>query len=122
VKHVIKEWEKHANIRFNFISSQNATIRITFDTNGGSWSYVGQDILSAKPLHPTMNLSWIDDSEDISKTDKGVILHEFGHTLGLGHEQNVESIMMYVLYIYNNVDNANKAYFAPFIGISCQHQ
>jgi hypothetical protein len=97
VKRVVQEWEKYANIKFDCVKSQDATIRITFDSHDGSWSFIGHDILTAKPPSPTMNLSWVDNTKVISKIDKGVILHQFGHTLGLGHEQDMESIMMCVV-------------------------
>lgn len=64
-------------------------IRISFDTDkaAGSWSYVGQESLSQPAGSATMNLGWIDDkSSTLSDTDKGTILHEFGHVLGLMHE------------------------------------
>jgi hypothetical protein len=118
---VVQEWEKYANIKFDCVKSQDAIIRITFDPHDGSWSFIGRDILTAKSHSPTMNLSWVEDSEDISMIDKGIILHEFGHTLGLGHEQDMESIMMYVLCMMIAVD-AIKSYFTPFIGILCQLQ
>ncbi|KAI0267595.1 hypothetical protein BGY98DRAFT_1190947 [Russula aff. rugulosa BPL654] len=86
VKLVIKEWEKYANVRFEYVDSQDAIIRITLDSHDGSWSFIGRDITTVKPLHPTMNLAWIDDTEDICEIDKGIILHEFGHALGLRHE------------------------------------
>jgi len=86
VKLVIKEWEKYANVSFDYIDAQDAIIRITFNSDDGSWSLLGRNIGTAKPPDPTMNLGWIDDTEDISKVDRGVILHEFGHALGLGHE------------------------------------
>jgi hypothetical protein len=36
-----------------------------------------------------MNLAWIRDTEDISDDDKGIILQEFGHTLGQGTDARV---------------------------------
>ena len=33
-----------------------------------------------------MNFDCLSDTEDISSTEQGVILHEFGHTIGLVHE------------------------------------
>jgi hypothetical protein len=33
-----------------------------------------------------MNFGWIGDNDVISDSEKGVILHEFGHALGLVHE------------------------------------
>ena len=55
-------------------------------TLAGSWSCVGTDIMKVEPSSPTMNLSWVSDTEDTDDTEQGVILHEFGHTIGLGHE------------------------------------
>jgi len=71
------EWTQHANLRFEFTDDPTAVIRITFNANDGAWSYVGTDNLGI-PIHAaTMNLGW---------QDKGVILHEFGHMIGLSHE------------------------------------
>lgn len=71
------EWTDHANLQFEFTDLPNADIRISFDTGDGAWSYVGTDN-SNIPLHAaTMNLGWV---------DKDVILHEFGHMIGLAHE------------------------------------
>ena len=88
VKTVVQEWEKYANIDLTFVPSGNpATIRIIFDANLGSWSYVGNEIDQINPDHPTMNLGWIGPhSTAITSEERGVILHEFGHTLGLMHE------------------------------------
>ncbi|MEW8437690.1 MAG: M12 family metallopeptidase [Candidatus Thiodiazotropha taylori] len=82
VKEIAPEWTKHANLEFVFTDDPRAKIRIDFDAEDGAWSYVGTDNLSI-PLHAaTMNLGW---------QDEGVILHEFGHMLGLSHEhQNPE--------------------------------
>jgi len=75
-KHAVK-WTQHANLNFNFVDDPAATIRISFDTNNGAWSYVGTDNLSVPVPGATMNLGWVDE---------GVILHEFGHMIGLAHE------------------------------------
>ncbi|TFK16663.1 zincin [Coprinopsis marcescibilis] len=86
VKTVIKEWERYANIKFQFTTSRSATIRISFDTTDGSWSYVGKDILSIQRNWATMNFGWVSERQGITEEDRGVILHEFGHTLGYLHE------------------------------------
>ena len=75
-----------ANVHFEYVDSQDVTVRITFDPRGSSWSLVGRDILQAHPLSATMNLSCVEDTDDISDFEKGIVLHEFGHTLGLGRE------------------------------------
>jgi len=90
VRQVIKEWEVYANVSFVFDNSPDskAILRIAFLRRTGSWSYLGRDVeLPKYSGKATMNLGWIDDtSEEISSSDKGTILHEFGHTLGLLHE------------------------------------
>jgi hypothetical protein len=76
VKKFAPQWSKHANVKLHFNDAPDAQIRITF-LDDGAWSYVGTDCLGI-PLHAaTMNLGWVDE---------GVILHEFGHAIGLGHE------------------------------------
>lgn len=64
-----------------------AQIRIAFNPNGGSWSYIGTDGLGIHPSQPTMNLGWA--TLDTAEHDFcSVVIHEFGHALGLLHEHN----------------------------------
>lgn len=77
VKKHAPEWSIYANINFEFVESGAAEIRISFNPNKGSWSNIGTDCLAVGPNEPTMNLAWV---------DKAVILHEFGHALGMIHE------------------------------------
>lgn len=86
VKEVIKEWESYVNVKFKFLSGRNATIRIAFEEDEGSWSYIARDIEGIPPREATMNLGWIDTGPEITEEDRGVILHEFGHSLGYLHE------------------------------------
>jgi hypothetical protein len=79
VRSIAPEWTNHANLGFEFTEEPTAEIRVAFDENDGAWSYVGTDNLSI-PLHAsTLNLGW---------QDEGVILHEFGHMIGLSHEHS----------------------------------
>ncbi len=79
VERYARQWCDHANIHFDFGDHAHAEIRISF-SRGGSWSAVGTDALMTAvfPAHaPTMNFGW---------RDEAVVLHEFGHALGLIHE------------------------------------
>lgn len=79
VRSIADEWTHHANLTFEFTNDPTAEVRVTFDPSDGAWSYVGTDNLNI-PLHAaTLNLGWQDD---------GVILHEFGHMIGLSHEHS----------------------------------
>jgi len=89
VTNVIAEWTKCANVKFAQVDSpQSANIRITFDPSSGSWSYVAKDVKKVAKSLPTMNFGWLDDTPVANTTanERGVILHEFGHALGLMHE------------------------------------
>jgi len=82
VQQIAPTWTEYANLEFDFTDDPRAKIRVTFDEDDGAWSYLGTDNLDI-PLHAaTLNLGW---------QDRGVILHEFGHMIGLAHEhQNPE--------------------------------
>lgn len=76
-------WTKYANLTFKYIDEvEEAMVRISFVPEWGAWSYVGTDCLQIPKGESTMNLGWL---------DQAVVLHEFGHMLGLIHEhQNPE--------------------------------
>jgi hypothetical protein len=80
-----EEWMKHVNIQLQFVATGTAEIRIAFDRTVGSWSYMGTDNLTIPPERPTMNFGWLDPDSD-PPTYSSVVLHEFGHMLGMIHE------------------------------------
>jgi hypothetical protein len=88
VEKLAVKWCQYANIGLDFAGKKSAEIRISFQANPGSWSYVGTDcsLESVVPKdQPTMNFGWLtDDTDDIEW--RRVVLHEFGHSLGAIHE------------------------------------
>ncbi|THH31486.1 hypothetical protein EUX98_g2707 [Antrodiella citrinella] len=85
VTSVVQEWMKYANLNITRVDT-GGLIRITFNSNDGSWSYVGQQVLSLAADEVTMNLGWITPNPYLTGDEKGSILHEFGHALGMMHE------------------------------------
>lgn len=79
------EFEQYANIKFVFDNEPDSEIRISFDPNGGSYSYIGTDCLSIPRNEATMNYGWLQASASDEEYSR-VVLHEFGHVLGLVHE------------------------------------
>jgi serralysin len=87
VRNVAEEWTepKMANLTFNFITEGPADVRIAFIPGKGSWSYMGTVCRQIAPSEPTMNYGWLTASSSDDEVRR-VVLHEFGHVLGLIHE------------------------------------
>jgi serralysin len=82
---VAQKWLEVVNLKFDFGNHTNAEIRISFRA-AGSWSYIGTDALTIKdPKQPTMNFGWLTPRSAAQEYNR-VVLHEFGHALGMGHE------------------------------------
>jgi hypothetical protein len=86
VERFAQEWMQYANIKLLFGSDPNAEIRISF-LQPGSWSLIGKDARSSKVAkhQPTMNYGWLTRATPNDEVRR-VVLHEFGHALGLVHE------------------------------------
>lgn len=81
-----QEWCKYANVTLVFDDAPDAVLRVSF-TPGGSWSFIGTDALDPRigPNDPTINLGWLTPATPNDEVSQ-VVLHEFGHALGLIHE------------------------------------
>lgn len=109
IEAVAHQWSQYINVRFEFGNDPDAKIRISCQP-GGSWSYIGTGALSIGQDQPTMNYGWL--TPDSSDEDySSVVLHEFGHALGMIHEHqhpeaeipwNRESVYRYYMGPPNN--------------------
>ena len=84
VKLYAPAWCRYANIRFDFIKLGTGDVRVSFE-KAGSYSFIGTDARNRRGTEETMNLGWIVETKTEAEL-KSVILHEFGHALGLLHE------------------------------------
>ncbi|OUS01020.1 hypothetical protein A9Q86_09760 [Flavobacteriales bacterium 33_180_T64] len=88
---IAKQWTDYANLTFKFHygklrTSDTPDILITFNGNGNS-SYIGTDSRDIARYHnPSMILGELSKSSITYKRKKRVVLHEFGHAIGLIHE------------------------------------
>jgi hypothetical protein len=88
VRDAFQTW-KNLGIGLDFVEVHDPTdaeIRIGFDQNDGSWSYVGRDNIdhweAKNPDNRTMNFGW-----DLTTSyGRDTALHEIGHALGFPHE------------------------------------
>jgi len=81
---IAQGWSNFANITFVFDDDPDAEIRISFQLPG-SWSYIGTDTLLIPKGQATMNFGWLTPNTDDEEYSR-VVLHEFGHALGMIHE------------------------------------
>lgn len=80
--------EKYANIKFKFVETGDAQIRVYLGDKQGDFGHVtmglGIRCLERSASDFTMHFDTTDLTEEASL--KGTVLHEFGHALGLMHE------------------------------------
>ena len=98
IKVAAKEWEKYANINFNFVESGEANIRVLVTDKDGCYSVVGTYALYRDSNEKTMNLdsnffySW-GSFFDVKLT--ATVQHEFGHAIGLLHEHSYKGKILW---------------------------
>lgn len=80
-------WSAYCNIAFVASDEPDAEVRLAFRADDGSWSYEGAMCLKIPSGERTMNLGWVDESTSIDEFES-VVVHEFGHVLGLAHEHS----------------------------------
>lgn len=79
------------NLKFEWdVPQSRSDVRIMFVKARGAWSYLGTQALSIPKSQPTMNLGWLDTGSDWDFKEAAgtaaVVIHEFGHCLGMIHE------------------------------------
>jgi hypothetical protein len=87
VQAVAERWvaSDMANLNLRFVDDGPSEVRIGFQQGDGSWSVLGTECKTVPDDEQTMNYGWLTpDSEDDEL--RRVVLHEFGHALGLIHE------------------------------------
>jgi hypothetical protein len=95
-------WNEHCNISFHrTMNVNNSHLRVGFE-NSGCWSYIGNVALTVSSSESTLNLEISNlTTEDVEF--KRIVLHEFGHALGLIHEHQSPTANMRwnENYVYN---------------------
>ncbi len=81
---VASEWSEHAALRFIAAAAgKPGDVRVAFKRGQGSWSMHGTESEQVPLEQPTMNLEVKLESEGELRS---IVLHEFGHVLGLVNE------------------------------------
>jgi len=80
------QWLEYANLKFEFGDDKKAQLRISFKQEG-NWGFLGKDCLDVPASDPNVNFGWLPETSSREDVEL-VVLHEFGHVLGLQHEHS----------------------------------
>lgn len=81
IESIIRQWEPSTTLTFTFDASLPGDIRIETNSTGDT-SLIGTDAVTHPINKPTLTLATAPDHPEF----EAVVLHEFGHALGLLHE------------------------------------
>jgi hypothetical protein len=93
IARIAQEWTRETSLTFDFGpqpsfnscgGEQKFDVRIAFEAKG-YWSYIGSDARNVPQDRPTLNLQGL--GEKFDPRGRRQVLHEFGHVLGLIHEE-----------------------------------
>jgi len=86
VKRIADEWTEYANLKFEYVAvNEYADIRIGFNVGSyGAWSVLGMKSVYGNTDEQSMRLGPLTAANEASV--RRTVLHEFGHALGLIHE------------------------------------
>ena len=90
VKQFAISWLTYANLNYQWVGrNDNADVKIAFKFNNdtSSWSYLGTYCNYIDQNNPSMNFGWFNSGTPDSEFSR-TVTHEFGHALGLIHEQS----------------------------------
>jgi serralysin len=91
IKDTACEWTRFANLKFDFVDTLSADIRVSFEYGKGNHSAIGRDAHTLAAGGASMNLDpkYLDGKNP--NYERFTVLHEFGHALGADHEQQSPS-------------------------------
>ena len=93
VKAVSKEWLKHANIDFEYVDKESKSdARVTFTND---LTYLGKGSLDRSQDEATLGVGSL-LSLNLENEKRRLILHEYGHLLGLIHEHQTPNALLQI--------------------------
>ncbi|XP_043220080.1 blastula protease 10-like [Amphibalanus amphitrite] len=97
----VQHWRDHTCIQFNEVAEGSSVPHINVIKSSGCWSYVGK-ITSSGGQSLSIGSGC---------TGLGTVVHEFGHAMGLSHQQSRNDRDNYVTILFDNIQDGKEGNF-----------